>query len=224
VNVAAVLSFTRDRLDYTRHCFETLRANAGCAFDHFVLDQGSTDGTREWLARYPAALVVFEDENVGITRAANHLLDVCPLDRYDVIVRFDNDCEVTQPDTLRTVCEVALEYDAIVAPRVNGLLHPPPVVALAQAGGHVIEETEILGGIFMAVPARLFSEEGFRYDETMPPWTGDEAIVPWWRARGGCAGYLRGWSVNHYETTAGQRERHPEYWARKDREMGLVAA
>ena len=216
----AVLSLTRDRLDYTRHCFASLEANAGCDYDHLVYDQGSTDGTKDWLADGFRGDFLDGHENIGICRALNQLLAASQAAyNHDVIVRFDNDCEVTQPDTLRTVCEVALEYDAIVAPRVNGLLNPPPVVGHAQAGAHVIEETAILGGIFMAVPARLFNELGYRYDETMPPWTGDEAIVPWWRNQGGCAGYLQGFEVNHYETTAGQRDRHPDYWARKDREM-----
>ena len=222
----AVLTLTRDRLDYTRHCFAALAANAGCDYDHYVLDQGSSDGTAEWLHE-TANLGTYKlvDGNVGICRGLNLMLaELVDAAAYDVIVRFDNDCEVTQSGTLRTVATVALEYDAIVAPRVNGLLHPPPTIGLAQAGDHVIEETGILGGVFMAIPARLFTEEGFRYDERHPAWTGDEAIVPWWRARGGTAGYLRGWAVNHYETTAGQRARHPDYWARRDREMGLVAA
>ena len=46
----AVLTLTRDRLEYTQHCFETLRQNAGCDYDHYVLDQGSEDGTRVALA------------------------------------------------------------------------------------------------------------------------------------------------------------------------------
>ena len=45
----AVLSLTRDRLVYTRHCFAKLHEFAGCEFDHYVLDQGSKDGTDEWL-------------------------------------------------------------------------------------------------------------------------------------------------------------------------------
>jgi GT2 family glycosyltransferase len=43
----AVLTLTRDRLPYTQHCFATLKENAGCDYDHIVLDQGSTDGTAE---------------------------------------------------------------------------------------------------------------------------------------------------------------------------------
>jgi GT2 family glycosyltransferase len=220
----AVLSCTRDRLDYTRHCFASLRANAGCSFDHYVLDNGSSDGTREWLDSYPAALVVFEDENVGITRGANHLLDVCPLAKYDAVVRFDNDCEVITPGTLRACAEVAARYGVITAPRVHGLNHPPPKIGALSCGGRLIDETSILGGIFMAIPGFLFTDHGYRFNESFPPWTGDEDICRWWRARGGHCGYLHGFDVNHYETTNGQRTRHPGYWERRDREMGLVTA
>ncbi len=45
----AVLTLTRDRLDYTQHCFQTLQEFAGCDFDHYVLDQGSTDDTVDCL-------------------------------------------------------------------------------------------------------------------------------------------------------------------------------
>lgn len=219
----AVLSLTRDRLAYSKHCFATLQEKAGCKYDHWVLDNGSEDDTPDWLEEQGDFFVGYSDENLGLTPALNLLLDLCDPSQYDaqydVIVRFDNDCEVIQPDTLRTVCEVAYEYEAIVAPRVLGLLNPPAIIGQVQAGEHVIEETAILGGIFMAIPASLFSEHGFRYDETMPTWTGDEAIVPWWRARGGTAGYLKGWAVNHYETTEGQRKRYPEYEQRKLAEM-----
>ena len=216
----AVLTLTRDRLAYTRHCFQTLRDNAGCDFDHLVLDNASTDGTVDWLeGEYHPHILAQLGSNIGICRGLNVLLgSIDPAD-YDVIVRFDNDCEVTRPGTLRAVCEVAHEYEAIVAPHVLRLLNPPIVIGQAIAGRHVIDQTAILGGIFMAIPATLFSQHGFRYDENMPPWTGDEAIVPWWRARGGVAGYLAGWTVNHYERVAEQHEELPEYQARKEQEM-----
>lgn len=220
----AVLSLTRDRLAYSQYCFQTLRANAGCDYDHFVLDNASTDGTFEWLMdEFDEHLtgLAASPRNVGICRALNRMLDEFELSEHDVIVRFDNDCEVTQPDTLKTVCEVALEHDAIVAPRVLGLQAPPLTLCNTQLGDQVLEETAILGGIFMAIPATLFFEHGFRYDESMPPYTGDEAIVPWWRSRGGRAGYLQGWHVNHYLTSVGQRSdgRVAEYEKRKLAEM-----
>ena len=104
----AVLTLTRDRLDYTQHCFATLHEFAGCDFDHYVLDQGSQDGTEAWLQETDAEVVAL-DTNLGIACGLNLLLDesVNPAD-YDVIVKFDNDCELTLPNTLRDVCRLTL--------------------------------------------------------------------------------------------------------------------
>jgi glycosyltransferase involved in cell wall biosynthesis len=211
---------TRDRLPYTKHCFETLRRFAGCDYDHYVVDQGSTDGTPEWLEDDDTLDLFLLDENVGICRGLNLLLEhSVDVDAYDVIVRFDNDCEVVWPDTLRVAATLAAEHEVIVAPKVEGLLSPPPTLSRFRLGGRLFLETAVLGGIFMAIPARLFGELGYRYDERNPPWGGDEQIVPWWRSRGGRAGYVAGYPVNHYETTAGQRARFPGYEARKREEM-----
>jgi hypothetical protein len=214
----ALITFTRDRLDYTKHCFASLKANAGCDFNHYVLDQGSTDGTQEWLLSEWDSHDLWLPENIGICRGANKLLDILDPSRFDVVCRYDNDCEVTQPDTLKTTAELAATYGAIVSPRVSGLLNPPATLRTVSLGGHLLDETAILGGIFMAIPSQLFWEHGFRYDENAHLHSGDEAIIPWWRARGGVCGYLQDFTVTHYETTSGQRERYPDYFARKDLE------
>src|SRR5690348_10517273 len=120
----SVLTLCRDRVEYTRHCFETLRANAGVAYDHFVLDQASQDDTWDYLSSLPLEQRVRVDENIGLCPGLNRLLDAGAADGYDIDVRYDNDCEVLQPDTLRTVAQLALENDLILAPRVLGLKNP----------------------------------------------------------------------------------------------------
>lgn len=220
----ALITMTRDRVDYSRHCFATLEQNAGCDFDWYVLDNASTDGTPDYLKTWACATtsvrsVHFSKENIGICAGANSLLDYLDPERYDCVIRYDNDCEVTQPGTLKACAELAANYGAIVAPRVNGLNNPPETLFTVSLGGEFVDETRILGGIFMAIPSFLFWEYGYRYDETNPLASGDEAIVPWWRARGGVCGYLHGFTVNHYETTEGQKARYPEYERRKTREL-----
>lgn len=217
----AVLSLTRDRLAYTQANFPLLEQNAGCEYDHIVLDQGSTDGTQEWLADHlPPDWLHFSNANLGICPALNLLLDeiVNPAD-YDVIVRFDNDCEVTMPGTLKGVCEVVAEYGAILAPKVLGLRNPPASPGTFQLGEHVVDETAILGGVFMAIPSEVF-KLGFRFDENSPPWGGDEYVTSWLRERGGRCGYLRPWEVWH------RSDQHdadfPPYFSRKKREMGIA--
>ena len=101
-----------------------------------------------------------------------------------MIVCFDNDCEVVHPHTLEVVAGLVHRHKMILAPRVDGLLFPPPAIAFFHLDGYEIEETAILGNIFMAIPSELF--EDFRWDETYAVWDGGESIVPWYRAQGAC--------------------------------------
>ncbi len=218
----AVATLLRDRLSYTQHCLPTLYANAGCDFDWFVVDQGSTDGTVEWVETQPYTALLSLPENVGICRALNILLDG-PLDanEYDVVVRWDNDCEVVTPDTLRVVAQAAQQHGWILAPQIGGLRQPPQEQPPAALGGLTVGETAVLGGIFMAIPADLFTDWGYRFNETNPPYAGDEAICAWWRAQGGACGYVHGFHVNHYERIQEQADLFPDYQARKQAEMAL---
>ena len=205
----ALLTLCRDRVEYTRSCFDSLRANAGIGYDHFVLDQGSRDGTWNYLQSIPLKARIRLEENIGLCPGLNRLLDAGAAEGYDVVVRYDNDCEVLEPDTLRSVAGLAFDHDLILAPRVLGLKHPPPTISEFDVDGHRILETTILGGIFMAIPAALFTRDGFRYDEDNPPWAGDEKICDWYRDRGGRCGYVVEFGVNHVDTTHGQLARSP---------------
>ena len=64
----AIYTLTRDRLLYTKQTFVSLWEHAGYPFDHFIVDNGSTDGTPEWLTenagRFRALLL--QPENPGI--------------------------------------------------------------------------------------------------------------------------------------------------------------
>jgi glycosyltransferase involved in cell wall biosynthesis len=213
VNVA-VLSLTRDRLEYTKHCFQTLWDNAGIEFDHYVTDQGSTDGTVEWLHANTDATVYAYPENVGIVPALNMMLDdVLAQAEYDVIVKVDNDCELLTPDTLRVVCEAVMDRGAILSPHIHGLRQPPKPTRVVSG----VSVTDVIGGIFMATPAEVFSS-GYRHPR-IPTLDGEDFnLCQWYRARGGYVGYVDGFHANHYETTDGQHARFPDYFARREQE------
>lgn len=214
----AVLTLTRDRLDYTQHCFAKLREFAGCDFEHYVLDNGSQDGTLEWLTGQPVHLTVCE-ENIGISAGLNLLLEHVDMDgTYDVVVKFDNDCELTQPNTLRDVARLTLEGGAILSPRILGLQNPPAATRELQINSERILDVPQIGGIFLSAPGWVYDE--FRYSETNPLWGGDDVEICWWfRRQGGTCGYVKRLEAWHYESTDGQRERYPVYFERKDVEM-----
>ncbi len=219
-----VLSLTRDRLSYSQVCFQSLWEHAGIPFDHLVLDQGSTDGTSEWLEygyAGPWTNFIFESENIGIPKGMNKLLDLACEGEYDVIVSADNDAEFTMPDTLRILCETALEGNAILSPRIHGLRNPPGVGEAWKIGEQMIDESHALGNICRAAPATVYSDHGWRLVEDRPVWSGDEAdIVRFWNAKGGRCGYMRSLIVNHYLGTMGQVADIPQYFARREREGG----
>lgn len=212
---------TRDRLDYTKHCFQQLETHAGTDYDHFVLDQASTDGTDLWLAEWKGANrhAVCVGQNMGISRGLNFLLDYIGT-RYDVIVKFDNDCEPTSDGILRDVAQAAHDTGAIVSPVIHGLRNPVPTLSYRQLDGWPLRLTPMVGGIFMAVPYALY-RTGFRYDETGPTWGGDDTgICAWHHGRGGLTGYLTTHQAWHYKTTDGQHDDLPAYFERRVLEGG----
>ena len=213
----AVLTCTRDRLDYTKHCFDRLRENAGCDYDHYVVDQGSTDGTQEWLKHQPVEAILLTS-NMGISKGLNLLLDSFnPVD-YDVIVKFDNDCELVQENTLRDITQLTFDGDALLSPRILGLKQPPTFIRELRIDEEIILDIPQIGGIFLSAPAWVYDH--FRYSDANPTWGGDDVeICHWFRMQGGTCGYVKRLEAWHYETSAGQEERYGDYTARKRREM-----
>lgn len=219
----AVLSLTRDRLDYTRHCFASLLANAGCDFDWFITDNGSTDGTVDWLLDNTDATVTSYTDNAGISPALNAMIDdaLASAD-YDVIVKIDNDCELVTPDTLSDVCRLVSDHDAILSPWIKGLRQPPqPLPGVAHPSGQ-ITRMPVIGGIFTAVPAGVF-EDGYRHP-LIPTLDGEDFnLCQWYRSQGGTVGYVDGYEAWHYEGTDGQHARYPDYFSRRAEEREAAA-
>ena len=212
----AVLSLLRDRLTYTRHCFARLRWNAGCPYDHYVLDQGSKDGTVDWLARQTRfKRRVLLPSNVGISAGINRLLDTLE-GEYDVVVKFDNDCALTQPDTLRDIAQLVMESGVLLSPRILGLRRPPAAQGEFFIGEERILDVPQIGGIFLAAPGPVY--QTFRNDETNDD---DDVQLCWaYRGQGGRCRYVARLEAWHHETTDGQWTRYPDYFERRVKEGG----
>lgn len=221
----AALTLTRDRLAYSRHCLELLWRQ-DCDFDHYLLDQASSDGTRDWLTeafdQEPRLVhVSYAEENVGIWRGFNRLIEQAG-PGYDLYVTFDNDCELLDQQTLAGVCELALSEDMALSPVIMGLRNPP--IAYSELPDDGIVEAPVIGNVFMAIPAwavalRKIDGRG-PFDETRPAWGGDEVpFAGWMRDMGSSVGYAASFRANHYRTSAGQDADYPEYLERKRAEM-----
>lgn len=96
----AVVMLTCNRKDYTEKTianFERQFVESGCVsdFDFFICDNGSTDGTAEYLKAYAGKLnldITYNSENAGIADATKYLLAEKCFDKgYDFIIKVDDD-------------------------------------------------------------------------------------------------------------------------------------
>ena len=101
----AVYTMTRDRLDYTQRMFSQL-SKCGVKFDHFVLDNGSTDGSAEWLKEQRLKYLHCSPDNKGLWRGIELILKENEgFKDYDLILKLDNDLEFPQDDWLLRLIE-----------------------------------------------------------------------------------------------------------------------
>jgi len=215
----AIYTLTRDRLEYTKQCFETLKQKAGYDYDHYVIDNGSTDGTQEWLKEQELKKVIYNSSNVGISKASNQALDEIFKEEYDLIIKFDNDCEVESDGILKTVSGI---YEScgkfspkyVLSPYVKGIANQPTRSHDTGLGLHTIGITAIVGGIFHIVPADVYRD--YRFDEKLPLAKGqDDVFCKWVKDNGGVIGYIEELKVWHKDTTEGQCKKYPDYFTRK---------
>jgi len=225
VNIA-IFSISRDRLPYTKDCFAALKEKAGHPYMHMVFDNGSEDGTKEWLYQQNPFSIVSVAQNMGISGPSNvcvnRLLHVVP---DGLIIKMDNDCMIQTPGILAEFARIYSECKEaerwVLSPRVEGINKQPRRVRQHTLAGHEIGVTPIVGGLFHVVPApvyRHFMADG-GYDETLPKgWGQDDQFCDWLARNGYAKGYVEDLVVEHYETTDGQAKRWPDYFTRKWRE------
>ena len=90
--VASIVILGYNRLDMTRACIDSILASTPQPFELVFVDNGSVDGTPDWVQnRIKAAKVIRNKENVGIPRGRNQGIKATTA---DLIVVMDNDVEV----------------------------------------------------------------------------------------------------------------------------------
>ena len=89
---------TFNALAYTKLCLASLRQHSTEAYNVFIVDNGSTDGTREWLAEQTDdnLFVEFSPANLGVPGGRNRLLQLIQphLRTSDFVIFMDNDIEL----------------------------------------------------------------------------------------------------------------------------------
>lgn len=196
-----VVTITCDRLEQTKKYLGELKAKAGVEFEHIVVDNGSTDGTVEWL-KDQGYNVVLNEYNEGIVQAWLNGVRIARLCGFkpDYVVKFDNDCEIATEGILAKIMqfyEQAGDY-YIVSPQDMEILPdylPQAVSDQKELGGHEVRITTHTGGMFTVIPIEAFDD--------MAKANGGKGIEKdinrgeFWRANGFDCVYLQDLKVHH---------------------------
>lgn len=228
----AVYTLTMERLEYTKKMYKAMNDTAGYPFAWYVIDQGSKDGTREWLKsltrdRYPEGdpgvnrfRYRLYDENVGLAKGWNNIVQFVKSDgEYDIIIKIDNDAEMMSTDWLKAMVEIfERNRTVILSPYVEGLEGSPGGVLRQRASGEspyllindrVLGLVPNLGGIVYATPIALFDQ--WHFDEL---YEGNKDLIlsKYARRLGYSLFYMEEFRVWHIDGTVGQHRKFPDYF------------
>lgn len=226
----AIFTLTYDRLDYTKRMIESLHKTAGYAFDHYIIDNGSRDGTKKWLEenrRKFVGLIDFPD-NKGISISSNTALDEIMIganigmkrgqNYYNLVVKVDNDALFITHGWLKRMVEIwKVNHLLAMSPYPQGLVDSPggaPRVAYGQILGELVGMTQHLGGLVHCVSSKAY--EHFRWDEDQPLHGVQDLEFSQYLTNSGyqmC--YLENYFVEHMDGTDGQKEKYPAYFNRR---------
>ncbi|MGB9737379.1 MAG: glycosyl transferase [Chloroflexus aggregans] len=111
----AIVVLTWNGLAVTQRCFASLRAKTRhVPYRLIVVDNGSTDGTVEWLRDQPDVTLIANSENRGFAAGVNQGIAAAPPD-HDVLL-LNNDTEIIEEtwlDHLRTVANDHPDYGIV---------------------------------------------------------------------------------------------------------------
>ncbi|MGI9022922.1 MAG: glycosyltransferase family 2 protein, partial [Acidimicrobiales bacterium] len=117
----ALVILTWNALEFTKACLASLRAVTplgplGASTDHpdwrvIVVDNGSTDGTVDWLEAQDGLTVVANSRNEGFSRGCN--IGIAAADADEDIVLMNNDVIVTDPRWLSAMQDAAYSAPSV---------------------------------------------------------------------------------------------------------------
>jgi glycosyltransferase involved in cell wall biosynthesis len=174
---------TLNRLEYTKQMFEAINRISGYDFDWFVLDQGSTDGTVDWLLKNQDVrtghcvkkFYAWHKENIGIAKGWMECIKNIKMDgnRYDIVIKVDNDALMMTQDWLKDMVDIfERNQQVVLSPYVEGLEDSPGGVLRSRPDGqspYVLINDKVmgmvpnLGGIVFASYMKLY--DGFNFPE-----------------------------------------------------------
>lgn len=198
-----VITITCNRLPVTREWIGQLKQKAGYEYRHIVVDNGSTDGTVEWLKEKGFEVIELK-ENMGIAYAMQKAYELATAtdDNIDYFMRYDDDCHVITSGVVRRLVDAMREIgdSMILAPNDIDIIpsYQPTVFGKFEINGHKIRMVTHTGGIFQLIPMRAMEilikqAQGGELGEIKK----DIVRGGLWRLNGMFCGYVDALEVEH---------------------------
>ena len=219
----AIYTLCRDRLNYTQRTFKALKETAGIEYDHFVLDNGSMDGTKEWLIKHyikdsHLKGLYLSPDNKGLWQGINIILKETNFFKdYDLVLKLDNDAEFPFNNWLKNLVRVYKDLGKgwILSPFIDGVCDGAggaPRLGYIEKENYRIGRTLYVGGICLLTSAK-------NYTEMFPNLSKSQGWDVWFCTHAPCkCGYIESIRVRHMNTTEGQEKKNPKYYKRKIKE------
>lgn len=116
---SSIIILTHNQLEYTKQCLESIRQYTNVPYEIIVVDNGSTDGTVDYLDKQEDIILIKNDENLGFAKGCNQGINVS---KGEFIVLLNNDTIVTKNWLKNMVDFMTTHKDAgIVGPVTNNV-------------------------------------------------------------------------------------------------------
>lgn len=182
-NKVSIILVTYNKLQYNKECIESIRTyTKSSQYELIVVDNNSTDGTREWLTEQSDIKLALNDKNEGFIRGCNVGIQLARKDN-DILL-LNNDTVVT-PKWLENLkeCLDSNENIGIVGPMTNYSISEQVVqrnyntidemIKFAAnyntSSGEGWEEKIFLMGFCILVKRKAFEKAGLYLDELFSP-------------------------------------------------------
>ncbi|MED3833351.1 glycosyltransferase family 2 protein [Peribacillus frigoritolerans] len=179
--LTSIIILTRNGLSFTKDCISSIFRHTKENFELILVDNGSTDGTLEFLKTLPNAKVIANKQNRGFPGGCNQGFTFA---RGETIVLLNNDTVVTKEWLNRLLCQLNKNPTiGIVGPRSNFVVShqaiiPAPYKTMVQMQKFANEwgkehdqqgyEVDYLSGLCMVFKRSLIDRIG-GLDERFSP-------------------------------------------------------
>ncbi|NRT35108.1 GT2 family glycosyltransferase/precorrin-6B methylase 2 [Clostridium beijerinckii] len=135
----SIIILTYNNINYNRICIESIRKyTATGTYEIIIVDNNSTDGTREWLKEQNDIKLILNDENVGFPRGCNLGIEAAEKDNDILLLNNDTKMSPRWLDNLK-ICLYSDESIGAVGPITNNCSNYQGINVPYSTIDHMIE-------------------------------------------------------------------------------------